>query len=63
MFQPHRRPEFSDTLALPAPTAWGGTDPLRQMERADRADWTLLRLVCCSALATFVLALASSLQP
>lgn len=62
MFQHPRRPEFSNTLVLDAAAA-NAPDPMQQMERADRADWALLRLVCCSALATFVLALASSLQP
>ena len=55
--------DFNDTLAAPA--GWAGTaalDPLEQMAVADRADWTLLRLVLCSALATLVLAVASSLN-
>jgi hypothetical protein len=38
-----------------------GPDPIELMARADRADWTLLRLVLSAAMATFVLALASSL--
>ena len=58
--------DFSDTLAAPA--SWGvgakmdPLDPLVQMAAADHADWTLLRLVLCSAVATVVLAAASSLS-
>ena len=58
--------DFSDTLAAPA--SWGvgakmdPLDPLVQMAAADHADWTLLRLVLCSAVATVVLAVASSLN-
>ena len=58
--------DFSDTLATAA--SWGvgakmdPLDPLQQMAVADHADWTLLRLVLCSAVATLVLAVASSLQ-
>lgn len=36
-------------------------DMLDEMAEADRADWLLLRLVCCAAVATLLLALASSL--
>lgn len=37
-------------------------DPLEQMAQADRADWALMRLVLCAALATLLLAVAGSLQ-
>jgi hypothetical protein len=64
-FSPRR--DFADTLALRRPglpwvTAPADIDPLEQMARADRADWALLRLVACAALATLVLALAGSLR-
>lgn len=36
-------------------------DPMEQMERDDRADWELLRLVVCVAVATVALAVASTL--
>lgn len=36
-------------------------DPLEQIVQADRADGKLLRLVGCAALATLVMAVASSL--
>ena len=53
--------DFNDTLA--APTPWAAPmDPVEQMAQADNADWTLLRLVLCSAAATLVLALACSLN-
>lgn len=61
------RQDFCDTLALPGTSTTpgvtrGGIDPLEQMAQTDRADWALLRLVLCSALATMVLALASTLH-
>jgi hypothetical protein len=37
-------------------------DVLEQIEREDRADWALLRLVLCAAVATVTLALAGALQ-
>jgi hypothetical protein len=68
--KPHllnQRPDFSDTLALRGGATafgphWAGTDPIEQMAQSDRADWVLLRLVCCATLATLVLALASTLR-
>ena len=48
---------FADTLSAPAPEI----DPIEQMAAQDRADWTLLRLVLCTALATLLLAAASTL--
>lgn len=36
-------------------------DPLEMLQVADRADWALLRMVACVALATLVLAAACSL--
>jgi hypothetical protein len=69
------RHDFADTLVLHGPrlpwalpgalkkvTAPVDIDPLEQMALTDRADWALLRLVGCAALATLVLALASSLR-
>lgn len=44
-------------LALPLDSL----DPLEQMALAERADWLLLRLVLCAAVATLLLALASTL--
>lgn len=50
-----------------SPRAWAGTggiegvDPMEQIELAEAADASLLRLVACTALATLVLALATSL--
>lgn len=60
------RQDFCDTLALTGSSTTlgvtrGDIDPLEQMAQTDRADWALLRLVLCSALATMVLALASTL--
>jgi len=50
--------EFADSrLSLPLEPF----DPLEQIALADRADWLLLRLVLCTATATLLLALASSL--
>jgi len=46
----------SQRLHHAAPTL----DPLQQMERDDRADWQLLRLVVGLAAATVALAVASS---
>ena len=37
------------------------TDPIELFALADRADWALLRMVSCVAIATLVLAAASSL--
>jgi hypothetical protein len=37
-------------------------DPIQQMERDDRADWRLLRLVVGLAVASLVLAMASSIH-
>lgn len=36
-------------------------DPLEQMLLDDRADWALLKLVLCAAIATLALAVASTL--
>lgn len=44
-------------LALPLDSL----DALEQMALAERADWLLLRLVLCAAVATLLLALATSL--
>lgn len=62
----HHRPlrhEFADTVtAAPGQRPLGRLfDPVEQIVRAEREDWTLLRLVLCAAAATMVLALASSL--
>jgi hypothetical protein len=62
-----QRQDFSDTLALRSGTSafassWANADPIEQMAQSDRADWVLLRLVCCATLATLVLALASTLR-
>lgn len=51
--------------ATPQPTlgaapALLGVDPLAQMARDDREDWALLRLVVCVAVATVLMAVASS---
>lgn len=48
-----RRPQHR----RPAPTA---IDPLEQMALDDREDWALLRLVVCVAVATVLMAVASS---
>lgn len=40
--------------------AHAGPDPLEQMARDDREDWALLRLVLCVAVATVLMAVASS---
>lgn len=69
-----RRNDFSDTLVLAWPHSFvtpsnaGGAagaaptiDPLEQLLAAERADWSMLRLVMCSAVATLVLGLAGSL--
>jgi hypothetical protein len=50
--------EFSD---LHAAVSHLRIDPLEQIALADRADWLLLRLVLCAAVATMLLAIASSL--
>jgi hypothetical protein len=55
------RRDFGDTLVAEAPGGLPAIDPIEQLALADRADWTLLHLVLCAALATMVLALASSL--
>lgn len=57
------RHEFADTVtALPGQRPLVlAFDPIEQIVRAEREDWTLLRLVLCAATATMVLALASSL--
>ena len=46
--------------ALPA-AALDDCDPQELLTLSDHADWVLLRLVSCSALATLVLATAISL--
>jgi hypothetical protein len=45
----------------PVPAGLPAVDPLEQMARDDRADWELLRLVLCVAVATLALAAASTL--
>ena len=47
-------------FALPL-SALDDQDLLEQLNLADRADWLLLRLVGCTALATLLLAAAISL--
>jgi hypothetical protein len=47
-------------FTLPA-SALDEQDLLDQLTQADRADWMLLRLVGCTALATLLLAVAISL--
>jgi hypothetical protein len=37
------------------------SDPLQQLAAAERADWALLRVLLCAALATVALALATML--
>ncbi|MCP5270622.1 MAG: hypothetical protein H6932_05255 [Burkholderiaceae bacterium] len=44
----------------PPRLAHAGLDPLEQMARDDREDWALLRLVLCVAVATVLMAVASS---
>lgn len=39
----------------------GDSDPLQDLLAAQSADWAMLRLVGCSAVATLLLALAGSL--
>lgn len=51
--------DFQDTWLASPPEA---TDPIAQMADADRADWRLLRLVLCTAIAMLVLAVAGSLS-
>ena len=55
---PHPLPRMS--MPLPA-SALDERDLLDQLNLADRADWTLLGLVSCSAIATLLLAAAISL--
>jgi len=57
------RREFADTRIGPQRELALGfaADPFQQLVLADRADWTLLRLVLCSASATLLIALACSL--
>ena len=59
---PHRR-DFADTLAVPSgPTRLRlPMDPIEQLALADRADWTLLRLVVCAGSAILLLGAACSL--
>lgn len=44
------------------PTQRPAVDPLQLLEDGDRSDWTLLWLVVCSAMATTLLAFATSLH-
>ena len=48
-------------LNTPSQSATQAPDPLEQMRRDDRADWGLLRLVVCVAVAVLVLAVAAAL--
>ena len=41
-------------------SAFPAIDPLEQMARDDREDWILLRLVVCVAVATVLMAAAST---
>lgn len=70
MFASRNHPlDFADTRFDPLPSVPNfalfdrpqNFDPLEQMAQADVADHQLLRLVGCAALATLVMALASSL--
>ena len=68
MFASRRHPlDFADTgfdsvLALPNLSRFDKhVDALEQIAQADLADRQLLRLVFCAALATLVMAVASSL--
>lgn len=56
-----RRIDFADTLVRAAPGPHTASDPLQALLAAERADWVMLRLVACTALATLVLGLAGSL--
>jgi hypothetical protein len=60
-FTPRTQEAFSDTLLLVVPAAPATTDPLEQLLAAERADWAMLRLVLCSAVATLVMGVAGSL--
>jgi hypothetical protein len=42
------------------PANFAASDPLEQMARDDREDWILLRLVVCVAVATVLMAAAST---
>ncbi|MBU6260845.1 MAG: hypothetical protein KGL18_11660 [Burkholderiales bacterium] len=53
----NHRPDFAETQLNAADPA----DAAELLQRADAADRVLLQLVACAALATLVLALASSL--
>lgn len=53
-------PRMSLSLPLP-PSALDERDLLDQLNLADRADWTLLGLVSCTAIATLLLATVISL--
>jgi hypothetical protein len=64
--QPDFAPSFQDLpgweAAVPLPPEMHqGSDPLDQLESADRADQALLRMVGCAACATMLLALAASI--
>ena len=52
---------MASSLASAGPGAIEGVDPLEQIALAEAADASLLRLVACTAVATLVLALATSL--
>ena len=59
---PHPLPRSITRLSVPLPaSALDEGDLLDQLNLADRADWTLLGLVSCSAIATLLLAAAISL--
>lgn len=64
MFASRNHPlDFADTRVDTVCTVpnFGRPDPLEQIAQADVADRNLLRLVACAALATLVMAVASSL--
>ena len=58
-----RRRAFTDTPAAPAADGHLQLvlDPIEQLALADRADWTLLRLVICAACAILLLGTTCSL--
>jgi hypothetical protein len=48
-------------VLLHAPSTLTAPDPLEQMALDDREDWVLLRIVVCVAVATVLLAAASTM--
>ena len=54
--------DFSDSLLAPPPMlSPHNADVMDQLLAAEKADWTLLRLVLCTSVATLVMGLAGSL--